>query len=440
MANLVKFEGTAPFTPISFTDANSVFRITEWVPGVAVRRRSLVAGPAYEDVDEEMTLSIMADTPVNKNVSRLAHLCDLITNWSQGGDQGYVSLTYQAKPGDPVYSALVVGPVAPGVPMLELPHGYMQAANTGLIDGVKLRFKRRGLWLPPPTTTTTGTVYSPFFQTLPAPAGEPRGTHLPLTLQYNSVGRSTLVCNSFILTGQTIIFTDAADATSPAAAGFSRVDDITNKADGKILRYTPSTTSEKIQKVPRPYTLPDPDSDSPWRTALFFNYRNNSATTSFKVRLGDNTGPSTPPVVIPAGVSDPKWVYAGSLTASALDFYIAITASAASGSLDIDTIVGLDAATLDARVIAIGDGVGDMVISPTPNLIIDHRLATHSSPLIKWHDAIAYQGNAYLSTPYDQIKVTVLAAIGGYWTAVNPSSDYLMTWLTYSFRKGVLSP
>jgi len=139
-------------------------------------------------------------------------------------------------------------------------------------------------------------------------------------------------------------------------------------------------------------------------------------------------------------MSDPKWVYAGSLTASAPNFYIAITASAASGSLDIDTIVGLDAATLDARVIAIGDGVGDIVTSPAPNLIIDHRLATHSSPLIKWYDAIAYQGNAYLSTPYDQIKVTVLAAIGGYWTAVNPSSGNLATSLTYSFRKGVLSP
>lgn len=453
MAYSIKFTNpTGTLDTIDFMAGNGVYRITDWEPAVAARRDSALGGLAYDDVDEEMTLSIKNPNPsvwvTSSLLFPLQNMFDRATDWGNGATVSPILLEYKAANTVATMYAAILGPIAPGVPILELPRGHTLSETTSVINGVKLRFRRRGQWLVAPLTGPSDTAQMPnpgvqqiYFLADYIRSAGPR----PYTIKFNPVTNLGMFDNSFVLAGQGMALIDAAAYTK--STGFTAVSDTPSKASGNVLRFTPFNTSERYQSLNGPWGVGVGEPQG-HRFAVFFNYRNNSATTSFRVRFefSDVLTSSTPVTLIPAGVSSPKWVYAGTVTSTnGWGGYLTLLAqgSAASGSLDIDSVAILNLSTTDARVIALNAPMLNAAGAP---VTIDHRLLTHLTPTVRYREPVSgsvtltHRGNIYLYTSYAGIKVMLLMAHNSYWVGMDSSNNAATVYLTCSLAGAGVVP
>jgi hypothetical protein len=448
MAETIKFEyvnnaGTKLVT-IDFMEEPAIYRITHWEPAVAVRRSDGLGGRAYEDVVEEMTISIINPTPGVSATSQYLHalqqMFDQAIDWERGDPVSPVLLHYQAHSSSDAVVVVVKGPISPGKPMILLPPGHTISEATGNIDGVKLRFRRSGLWLGsqsnyvdenPPGANPSVQVIS--FGEIPAAAS-------PFVLKMNNLPLQELVHDSFILVGQGVSILDA-DQDLPGSGTFAVATDTINKArDGKVMRFTPINTSWATRLFNQGLWV---TSARPGHTyGIFFNYRNNSGSTSFQVQFDTFTA-QTRVTLIPAGVNDPKWVYGGTVSTprgELVDLRIRIKASAASGTLDIDSIAILNLSTPDARAIA----VSQLFYGATNgNLTIDHLETQRPAPAVYWVNQgfpYGYTGNIHLWTDYKQIRVAWLATRDNFWRATDNSDNPLALQFTATLMQGYTVP
>lgn len=447
MAAIIKFTNPGGLVPtIDFMATPATYRITHWEPGVAVRRSEGEGGPAYEDVDEEMTISIINPTPslaTSIYLHPLQRLFDRAMNWARGDLITPIILHYKAHSSSEEVQAVVKGPIAPGAPVIELPPGHTISEATGNIDGVKLRFKRSGLWLGDTQTASGTSGANPTVQTITWSATPPGGIS-PYLLRLNNLPFQGGMQGSFVLVGQGMSIIHAESAAG--GSGFTSQSDPTKHAlNGNVLRYTPSGTSSQT----RIFT-----GGGPWASedflgntfAVFFNYRNNSATTSFRVRFSHPAYfySATNETIIPGGLNDPMWTYGGMLTVPTEELgqlAVTIQASAASGSLDIDSVAVLNMSTPDARAIRVTllSSAGGL----NQNVVIDHRSLTRTMPSVFWGSEgspYGYTGDIHLYTPYPRIRAMWLAAHDGFWRAVTATPNPVSFQFTGILQKGYTVP
>ncbi len=328
-----------------------------WAPSVAPLRRSQLGGRGpYEDIVEEITVNITGASvdAVLANVNTLMTLIENAERWRNGENVAGVVIKFS--PGGSTVSsaaspmqAVILGR-APGdtSPVVNLPGTFESKLLAGgkYVLGVRLRFLRRGLWLHTTETKTAALVDNGEIATLQTFTA--RKALSPCDIALTRVdGRSTFPSGYLLVADGDASGANKAleilNAESMTATGFTSVSDASRLArNTNVLRYTPTGTTETNTGS---QNFAGAISGGSGPLAIFANVRNNSSTTSFKLRAsvvfsGSKTQ-YTPRIVIPAQASAyPKWMYVGMVNGrDAKSLILWLTASAASGTLDIDSIV-----------------------------------------------------------------------------------------------------
>lgn len=148
---------------------------------------------------------------------------------------------------------------------------------------------------------------------------------------------------------------------------------------GNVLRYTPAATSEVYLQIS--------SSVLTRRLAIFATVRNNSSTTTFRLRLRNRRADTTEysrPVFIEGQASPrPEPIFLGEIVATAQSEYdLCVQASAASGTIDFDSIVIVSLNVQPVAILAIHEPDGDGYITTDEPifLAVDHRLLTSPTP------------------------------------------------------------
>jgi len=420
-----------------------------WSPRVARRRVDTLGGPIHEDVIEEMTISISADTAGLPH-TRLETLDRLITQgerFRRGENVAPVLLYYQPDGSSIVTNpALVAFPDSPFGPLRALVLGYADGGMTiaerlydlqGVINEivVTVQFIRRGQWLAASASVTGTNDTNP--AVLTATFGYSAPDLCPVKVTLGTFGDAN--ANGTILPGFVFVANHAdrinlLDAGTMTASGYTLDTDVAAKPHGAgVLRYTPTTTNPATSgtKVVN---------GSPRRIGIVANLRNNSLTATWRIKVNATAHlygtVSTTEYVVDATSQLPQRVMLGIVRA---DFAIeritlTITASTVTGppTLDIDTLIAIDLDDPSSRIV----GIGPITIAariPLPdssNLILDPRPLTDLTPSVTVIDATTptfgtqpdyHRGDPYLMTRGTTVAALYLAANSTYWRLVDES-------------------
>ncbi len=238
-------------------------------------------------------------------------------------------------------------------------------------------------------------------------------------------------------TGQ-ITIVDSDDFGWIYGAPFSEVTDTAHYArGGKVARLTPAATSAYRLQV-NDYTLAFYNVK---RVGIFANVRNNSSTTQFAMQALSFAPGGTfyaRPIVVRGDASpSPEWVYLGAVTSNRDGaFFIDIMASAASGTLDIDTVVLV---ALDKKPAIVAIDQGDNTGTSTPvGLVVNHHALTEQSPkveiIIDETAVTGWSGRGQIAIYTDAPEIeAVLLATGGdtgvdHWRQVTSAAVIANDW------------
>ena len=234
-----------------------------------------------------------------------------------------------------------------------------------------------------------------------------------------------------------ITLVDSDDFGWLISAPFANVADSAAFArDGNVTRLTPAGTSA-YRLLVRDYDL---NFYNIRRVGIFANVRNNSTTTQFTMQALSFAPGGTSyarPIVVPgAATASPEWVYLGAVTSNRDGaFFIDITASAASGTLDIDTVV-LVALDKKLSIIAI-DQSENVGTSEPGDLIANHHTLTEQSPKVEIIQngivtAWSARGDIAIYTDAPEIEAVLLATGGdtgvNFWRQVASSAVIENDW------------
>lgn len=407
--------------------ADAAYRVSSWSPQVAERRPGELGGRGpYGDVEEEMEIVISGATALAK-LRSLRQLLEQAARLGRGEPVGAVLFHYKPTASSPELRALVLGGG------LELPPNFVNAPVVTVIDPVGLRLLRSGLWYGAEASGTDTTAGNPEVAVVSGLAALAASS--PIKVEVTGlVGSHSVASDAFLLVSSAATSAVAAKriyihaAEGLADGNFTSVADSTNKARGNsVLRFTPSGLGQEWFETATPAIGSSLDT-AVRRWGIFVNYRNNSATNSFRVaaRLrysgaGVGHGAMTPELLVPPGTSNPRWAYLGSasmpdqLTHFSLNVYTELT----SGTLDIDDVVlmALDYPDSD-RVLALGARGGDPISLPS-DLTVDHRVLHEGTPAVYilentvsyWRP---YRGDAALYTQPGATAVAVCWLGSGY--------------------------
>lgn len=383
-----------------------------WAPTIAGRRRSSLGGRGpYEDAIEEMVLDIYGATAAAAyaNLRTLISLLDQADRWSNN-ETNFSAVLLKYSPGGGTVSSTANPLQAPILGRADgdntigarLSPEFNAAQNMYAILGVKVRIKRPGLWLHISETQASAGTDNGDVATVSGLTGQ--GVLSPTKVNITAFGFNGTSSYTFS-DGYVLLARAAADIQIingkdlSGTSGFTSVNDSANFAHGtNVLRYTPADTAEHLAAAkslsPSSYSR---------RICILFNARNNHATTTFNVRAKVSNSYDyfyTPSVVVPVS-SGPDWIFLGfvSLPNEPTKINLAITASAAAGTLDIDGIIVLDLSSPQNHILQVyqsnsPDGVGSF-----GDFTIDHRALTDPQPaVLKGTSGLPYSGDPFLAT------------------------------------------
>ncbi len=393
-------DGTTDIVIGDGTDPGTDYQLAlgQWAPRVARFRRSQLGGRGpYDDVSEEMVLNIYGTDGADclANLGALAALLDQADRWSYGESVDIVSVEYSpagatvSSTGSPLKSVILGRSFDDQTNNLDLPGDIEQVDNRSAIMGVVVRFKRRGLWLHTDeaevsSSTTNGDLFTSGTFTAVPDILSPTKIDITKINAGANIGQ-TFVAISDVAKGIIIVNPEAAFAGN----GYADFDDSANNArNTDVTRYTPTDTLETEPAGFYDFAVSSETNTNSKQFAIFANIRNNSTTTSFKVRVFLNSTLSlekhyTPHVVIDpySGSAFPQWTSLGIIkidTPPARGLGLAITASAASGTIDIDTIVIVDQDEGHSYIVEMNESLTALREAHS----IDHRLLTHLAPAL----------------------------------------------------------
>lgn len=439
-------------TTIDFASSTSGYSVTRWNPAVAKRRDNLLGGRApYEDTIEEMELTIHAADAMTK-LKTLQGLLEQSQRWARGEPVSAVLLHYQPESTSTEYKATILG--AGNGDMVQLPRNFLMTPVIDYIDPVTIRFRRLGLWLGASVTATSSSAEHPTTLTINLTTSVPFDS--PVLLKLASAARSDRgAVPSFILMVSGADTTEAAKRLVVVEAealgvpsGYTTSTDTTNKArGGAVLRYTPVNTSWLDTGILSVYSSSD---NNARRWGVFLNYRNNSTAAGYQVRMRmDNV--YTPVLTVPEGTSNPTWAYLGS-TARAIPLQtleLFVKASAASGSIDFDSVVLLAMdSEATARVVApVQNEFATIAVYPPEPVYIDHQLLSKPSAKV-WVNvgigtAQGYRGDATLMMRGAAVACAWLGSnetTSTYWRVTDTAGTVISSAFTATRLEGRLSP
>lgn len=181
------------------------------------------------------------------------------------------------------------------------------------------------------------------------------------------------------------------------------------------------------------------------------NYRNNSTAAGYQVKVRFDNSIYTPVLNVPEGTSNPTWAYIGSATQSValqtIELYI--KASAASGSIDFDSIVllAMDSEAMSRAVVPVQNETATVAVSPPQPAYIDHQLLSKPSAKV-WVDvgfgvAQGYRGDATLMMRGAAVACAWLGAgetTSTYWRVTDTAGTVISSAFTATRLEGRLTP
>lgn len=427
-----------------------------WAPAIAGLRASPLEGyTPYEDVTETLTIEIngASATAALANLVTLRKLLEQAERWYRGENETAVLIKFAPQgstvsaTATPLQAAILGGAV--GGAGVRLSPRWDEVGRNYVIPDVQVSIVRRGLWLQAEESIASSATDNGDLVTLTFAAGaQNEYSPVRMTLTNTGYGKEStgwshggyLLLGNQVSAAASIAILNAegataTDYTSVVPAGS------THPRNTNVLRYTPSGTTETLSGA-LAFTLPAATT----LMAVFANIRP-SATVAFSVRAlvsSVTEGYYTPPVAIPANSTQyPRWVFLGLAPSnSAVNVYLAITAAAASSSLDIDSIVICDARAVQVLTMV---APGDSDVTP-PNVLtvgtltVDHGLLTYPEPRVTVGAARQpYNGDAVFvnrtATVYGVLLMTGLGSStnGDEYRIANTSTDalYANTWTLY---------
>lgn len=460
-----------PFLYLAITDGTTTVTLSDgangstnyppqansWAPNVAALNQSMLAGRGpYTDVVEEITINIRDTTAAlcYGRLDTLARLLDQADRWWMRNEGVSPVMFKYAPQGSTIAStaapfvAFILGRVAGDTTSAaELPPNFDSAGNQFVMIGVKIKVLRRGLWAG--ANDNTGASGAAANCTVLTQTFSPTWpTSSPLTVEIGGFNKTAtpILRAGFLCVGSASGDIQVVEAETGTVAGYTNVADAANLArGGAVLRYTPTgttaVTSGAISGMTGVGGCP---------VAIIAAVRNNSATTTFllQANLSGAAGAiSTAGTGIDASTTQPRLVNLGQVVGNALTgLTVTVTASAASGSLDIDYliivmirnetcgIVAHDELSL-ANLSTSGAATLDLAFNPTSDRVpLAYVGGTGGTA------PIPYRGVLPLQTTGTSVQALWAACNGQYWRFTNTSNAIVNVTLNVSRWRSVLTP
>lgn len=351
----------------------------QWAPNVTTVKHGLLGGDKYTNVIEEITIHIKAsdEATLYSNLQTLNNLLEQATRWAMGQrDATPVVLKYVPK-GSTLHSiatplqATILG-VEPGnqTGAASLPVTFNDTDLYYYILNVKLKFKRKGLWLGATENVTTSDSENPTVHTV-SWANNP---NVPGVLKVAFEGfQLTDITGIIDIPSGYVFITSSPNANIhlvEAEAPASQV--LGTSVTATVIADTTASASEiyrldfvggtQGQETLLRYAVPSAMQNIK-RLGIFLNYRNNSVTDytiraqGWKIAAQTNLIPSTPYNYIPPVVNNPTPLFLGIVSNTigfdTIQIAIAFGSTFTSpGTLDFDSLVFVDMDSSDTYVIS----------------------------------------------------------------------------------------
>jgi len=402
-------DGTTTCTLADGAGGGTSYRLTygAWAPKLALRRAGQLSGRSpYEDVAEEMTISIHGSSLADAytKLQTLMTLLEQAGRFERGESVSPVVLKY-SPPGATVSSA--ASPLQAVIISGEMvtPGNFNAGQPQFVISHLKIRVRRQGEWKHVTEAASSAATNSGDLATITLPGAAK--ALAPTALQMTNCQMRSLATDQMIVLAAGSNRVQVLAANGGAGGAFAAVNDAARFArNTTVLRYTPAGTAEVTA------TIGAVSLDAATRTCVVLaSVRNNSATTAFAIRARlDSTGgvAYTPTQRIEANALNPQWVVLGLVALSETPQFcnLAVTASAASGTLDVDSIVIVAVNFPEVHIVGVQDNPS---FSGRATLVIDHRALTRESPVVTMSGyAGPYTGNVWLPTQAAAVTALVL--------------------------------
>lgn len=405
--------------------ANRSYMLTrgDWAPSIAGLRTAALGTAPYADMQEEIAVNVYGQTATEclSNLLVLARLLDQADRWGpkRGENVSAVRLQYTPTGGALMLESVILGRASGDETSgVQLPVTFNRDLGAFLIEGVRLRFWRQGLWLNPTAETASSTASAnPTVQSItissPTPISSPTG--LSCTFQNAGTPTAGYMDQGIILTASASSRLQLYDTT-----GFSYGTNVANFNDSanlarntNVARYSPGVLSSNLSAALSGF-------DTTARmVAIYAAVRNNSATTAFTIQVRANAvanGTTVFGPVIPVDNSStsPRIMFLGIVrTRQQIDnVALLLTASAASGTLDINyfALQAIDDETSGALSVFDSTVTGKAGGAP---LTVDSKILSEPTPLVTSLTGGVTYNLSYTGMPIFQTRGSLVATILG---------------------------
>lgn len=478
--NILNSDGTPSSYQLAYGDSTL---------GVSHRKDATIIGQAnYEPVLETLQLNIVGSSAADclTKLRALYQMLDDSDRWYANQIVQHVIFAYQPKGSNAsvTYQTLVIGN-ATDEEILRLVPTLDDVGVTYRINGISISFWRLGEWLGETDTATSAGVAPGTIGTVTlaatAPIASPYDASLrkfDLNTQPSAIPNSVLILadrstdSAFTAINsqyrlQTILgtnFAGGAGYSTPAESSANRA-----KSGTTILRYTPASTSFAQSGSFSIVT----NFIQGRNIAAYATVRNNSGSTSFRVKIGTQQIASAAGSVIfgqealvDTSSLNPRIIALGTIQAingyRSNTFVLSIAASAASGTIDIDQIILVAIDDETTSIIEIGAFNPGTELNPTSNDIrieIQHNQAMPSGftypilptqPQLSTYDAQVAGANFFFIPQVTALlplynKTTTIdwvwiAPYSTFWIYPNNAGTVPTFTLTVNRRRGYLVP
>lgn len=336
---------------ITLNLTGSPYELVSYAPGVAYRNDNEL-GPLYADIQDTITIHITGWNAADalENLNAINVMLDQAWRWRNGQHVPAVRIQIQAQDSElPPLEAVIYGrPPGSGPPISTVPK-WNENIGRYVIENVTLQFTRRGQLLNPvaEVSALTSATVNPTVQTIVFPNSVTTPSPTKLHAYAGSGSNNHGYCKqAVLLTAPDSSRLQIYEAENPIVllSELTVVSDTANQARGNnVLRYTPIpgdlSTEANYNLVGGGFN------QTSRRVAVWAAVRNNSVTTNFFLQAAAsfNNMPSTIAGIVPIDTNNtlPRLVFLGNLSSRLpiQQLSIKMSASAASGSLDIDYFV-----------------------------------------------------------------------------------------------------